>query len=88
MNTGKITIQGVSRQYLTDLLNIFNDKGFTIQVSYAASATNLYIDFTSNMATLTLGTYSECKIPFKPQLLKELPFIPIEALRHYLESLV
>ena len=88
MNTDIITIQGVSRQYLTELLNIFNDKGFVIRVSYSNVAKNIIIDFLHNELTLTFSSYGKCRIPFKTKLLNELPFIPREALRHYLESLV
>ena len=88
VNTDKITIQGVTRQYLTELLNIFNDKGFVIKLDYNDNTTNLNVNFLHNVLTITFGSYGECKILFKPQLLNELPCIPREALRHYLESLV
>lgn len=88
VNTDKITIQGVTKLYLKELLNIFTDKGFVIKLDYNDNATNLNIDFLHSKLTLTFGRYNECKIPFKEYLLIELPLIPKEAIRHYLESLV
>ena len=84
----RITIK-CNTVYMAELLqSVLGDKGTFLIQDYVGKATNLNLDFDKNRVTRTYGVYANKFFTMKKEYLNEIKLVPVEALQHYLESLV